>query len=439
MGLLACITLIIIHQGTEPEVTGYVTPELIDTVTIIPPSPLPVHAGVVGKNTSFFDLMTECGTSPQEINEIATAARAVYDFRRIYPGQSYELYADSSGRLETFKFVISDEGYIEISRNENGLTAERKTYPFDVMNKTASGLIIHSLFTSIQEQSLPQELGVKLSDIFAWDIDFFTDIRKNDYFRIIYEEKTRYDGPENVEIRKTGKIVAAEFNTSGRSHYAFLFENGDGFPGYFDDRGKSLRKQLLKAPLSYTRISSSYSRRRYHPVLHHYAPHYGIDYAAPTGTPIMSTGDGTVIKASRTRANGKYVKIRHNNNYITYYLHLSRFAKGIKQGVKIKQGQVIGYVGSTGYATGPHLDYRVKKNGRFVNPRSIKLPPAKPVSENNMAAFTVFRDSLLSRLQEIPIEDQRTKHYVRNRPRETDQNKAGSISRETPSHHSTTR
>ena len=207
-------------------------------------------------------------------------------------------------------------------------------------------------------------------------------------------------------------MIAAEFNTQGESHYAFLFENEESMPDYFDFDGKSLRKQLLKAPLSYTRISSNFSRRRYHPVLHHYSPHLGIDYAAPAGTPVQATGDGTVMVATRNKANGKYVKIRHNNNYISYYLHLSRFGPGVKSGVKVKQGQVIGYVGSTGYATGPHLDYRIKKNGRFVNPRSLKLPPANPVSEVKMADFVALRDRLISSLSRVPIEDSRTRHYV---------------------------
>jgi len=147
-------------------------------------------------------------------------------------------------------------------------------------------------------------------------------------------------------------------------------------------------------------------------VLHHYAPHLGVDYAAPAGTPVMATGDGVVITASRTRANGNYIKIRHNSNYITYYLHLSRFAKGIRKGVRVKQGQVIGYVGSTGYATGPHLDYRVKKNGRFVNPRTLKLPPARPVRSEKRNEFAQLKEKLIQDLRTIPIEDFRTTHYA---------------------------
>lgn len=406
-GTLAVLLVLLLGPDgnrTEDERITVLSP---DSVFEIPVSPEPTYAGMVAKNTSFFDLMLACSLSPQEIKNIERKAKDVYDFRRIYPGQEYELYTGSGGGLERLTFVISDENYIEVTKNGEEIAAERKSYPFEIAHRTASGIITHSLFVSLQEQKLPLEIGAKLGDIFAWDIDFFTDLHKNDYFRLIYEEKTRDDG-----LAKIGNIIAAEFNTRGESHYALLFENETGMPDYFDGEGKSLRKQLLKAPLSYTRISSNFSRRRYHPVLHHYSPHLGIDYAAPAGTPVQTTGDGTVMTATRNKANGKYVKIKHNNNYISYYLHLSRFGKGIKSGVKVKQGQVIGYVGSTGYATGAHLDYRVKKNGRFVNPRSLKLPPAKPVTAENMAAFTVLRERFIVALAGIPINDRRTQHYV---------------------------
>jgi len=374
--------------------------------------PTPAYTGAIGKNMSFFDLMTACGVTPQDINTIASKSKPVYDFRRVYPGQNYEFFTDSTGSLDRFTLELDEVSYIEVTRNGEEYITERKEYPFSVEVKSASGLIERSLYATIIDQSLPLELGAKLTDIFAWDIDFFTEVQKNDYFRVIYEEMARTDLSESDRNAAIGTIIAAEFNTRGVSHYAFLFDNETDLSDYFDQDGKSLQKQLLKAPLSYTRISSSFSRKRFHPVLHHYAPHYGIDYAAPAGTPIMSTGTGTVLVAGYRRGNGNYVKIRHNSNYITYYLHLSRFAAGIKAGAKVKQGQVIGYVGSTGYATGPHLDYRVKKNGRFVNPRTIKLPPAKPVSEADMARFCKLQDSLITEMQQVPIEDRRTEYFA---------------------------
>lgn len=416
VGFLAVVFIVATRQEPDQQTAVSVAAEPVETAVQTspppPPTPTPAFAGVIGKNASFFDIMTACGVTPQDINTIAKAAKSVYDLRRVYPGQRYECYMDSAGGLETFILKINEEGYIEVGKEGDDFIVEHREYPFETDMRSASGLIEHSLYASILGQSLPVELGAKLTDIFAWDIDFFTEIRKNDYFRVIYEEKTRADAPEAERETRVGRIIAAEFNTSGVSHYAFLFENETDLADYFDQDGKSLRKQLLKAPLSYTRISSSFSRKRYHPVLHHYAPHYGIDYTAPAGTPVMSTGDGTVMIASYRRGNGNYVKIRHNSNYITYYLHLSRFAKGIKAGVKVRQGQVIGYVGSTGHATGPHLDYRVKKNDRFVNPRKIKLPPAKPVSEENMARFQNLRDDLIEKMQRIPIKDWRTEYFA---------------------------
>lgn len=372
----------------------------------------PQHSGVVGRNESFFDLMQKCGFEPLEITEIAGAAKPVYNFRRIYPGQSYEIFTGPDGSLRTMRFAISDKEFIEVSSGEDGLSVARKEYPYQLVIKQASGLITHSLFASLAEQGLPVDLGIKLADIFAWDIDFFSQIRKNDYFRVIYEEKIMLGGPDDSGEAGVGRILAAEFNTSGENHYAFLFDNHEDFADYFDEKGKSLRKQLLRAPLTYSRISSNYSHRRLHPVKHTYQPHLGIDYAAPTGTPVMSTGAGTVMTASRTRANGNYLKVRHNSNYISYYLHLSRFAKGIRKGVKVKQGQVIGYVGATGIASGPHLDYRVKKNGRFVNPRKLKLPPAEPVASDRMDEYRLLADAQAARLSRIPIKDPRGEYFA---------------------------
>jgi murein DD-endopeptidase MepM/ murein hydrolase activator NlpD len=273
------------------------------------------------------------------------------------------------------QFSVGDTSYIDISIRNGDISAERKAYEFSTHLRTASGTITNSLYLACKEQEIPIEIADQVANVFAWDIDFHRDMQRGDFFKVIYEERVRFDG-----MKKIGRIVAAEFNNQGRSHYAFMFRNENGKPDYFDENGKSLRKQLLKAPLTYSRISSGFSHRRFHPVLHHYAPHLGIDYAAPIGTPVMATGDASVLETGHNKANGKYIKLRHANNYTTYYLHLSRFAKGIHPGARVRQGEVIGYVGQTGYATGPHLDYRVKKGNTFVNPRKISLPPAAPVT-----------------------------------------------------------
>ena len=420
VGTITSIFYLTIKSGPQPQmepvVTAAVQPFFSETVPLLSAPPTishPVHSGMVTKNSFFFNILKDGGVPPRQIDAIIRASKPVYDFSRIQPGQYYEIFTDAEGKLERLTFSLKGtESYVEVVSVDENFVTTRKDYPFEVAIKEASGIITSSFFASLIEQGLSNELGAKIANIYSWDIDFFSQIMKNDYFRVVYEEKTMLDGPGCDKGDRIGVILAAEFNTSGDKHYAFLFENEDDFADYFDDDGKSLRKQLLRAPLNFTRISSSYSKRRLHPVLHTYRPHLGIDYAAPTGTPVQSTGDGTIMTASRTRANGNYLKVRHNSNYISYYLHLSRFAKGISKGTKVKQGQTIGYVGATGYATGPHLDYRVKKNGSFVNPRKLKLPPAKPVLQEKMAAYLIFADEQIARLNRIPIKDPRGDYYA---------------------------
>jgi murein DD-endopeptidase MepM/ murein hydrolase activator NlpD len=371
-----------------------------DSVAAEPAAKAPAFAGIVGKNMSFFNIMRDCGIDPPSIKWIEKAVRNVYDFRRIHPGQRYEVYAAEDGSIERLHFSVDDDSYIHVDIKDGEISAEKKNYEYQLNLRTAAGTITKSLFESLDEQGIPQDLGYKLTNVLAWDIDFHHDLRTGDYYRMIYEERTRFDG-----LKKIGRIVAMEFNNQGRGHYAFLFPNEDGKPDYYDENGKSLRKQLLKAPLPFTRISSRFSRSRFHPVLHHYAPHLGVDFAAPVGTPVQATGDGIVMETSRNHANGNYIKIRHFNNYITYYLHLSRFAAGIHPGARVNQKDVIGYVGMTGYATGPHLDYRVMKDNRFINPQTISLPPANPVTNANMASFIDLRDRHLARLSGIKIAD----------------------------------
>lgn len=396
-GSLMLLALVAINPGMRGDLSWQNATAPSDSSAAPGDARRPLHAGVVSPNMSFFDLMRDFGFDAPSIRLIEKAVRNVYDFRKIYPGQRFEVYGASDGSVESMQFVVNDESYIDINFRDGDVSAERKEYAFTVRLRPAGGVITTSLYNALDEQGVPAELGPKLADLFAWDIDFHNDMRRGDYFRMIYEERTR-DGDG---MKKLGRIVAAEFHAKGRSYYAFQFANENGKPEYYDENGKSIRKQLLRAPLSFTRISSNFSRSRFHPVLHHWAPHYGIDYAAPTGTPVMATGNGTVVAAERKGGNGNYVKIRHANGISTYYLHLSRFGKGIRAGAHVEQGQVIGHVGATGYATGPHLDYRVMVGNRFVNPRTISLPPAAPVSNAAMASFTDLRDRHLARLSNI--------------------------------------
>jgi len=250
----------------------------------------------------------------------------------------------------------------------------------DTVRRSIYAHIDRTLYHSILDANVSYELGIELSEVFAWQVNFFR-IDRNDFFKVIFDE---YHA--NGECIDIGPVRAALFYHQGDSFYAFNFDKGDEH-GYYDENGKSLRKAFLKAPLKYSRISSRYTKRRFHPVQKRWKAHLGTDYAAPTGTPIRTVGDGEIIAASYSRGNGKYVKVKHNSTYTTQYLHMSRIAKGIRNGKRVRQGDVIGYVGSTGLATGPHLCFRFWKNGVQVDPFKVKVPPTTPVADEHMAEF----------------------------------------------------
>jgi len=245
----------------------------------------------------------------------------------------------------------------------------------------AHGIIHSSLWNTIVGQGYDAELAIKLSDVYAWTVDFFG-IQKYDNFELMYERK--YIDGEAVGV---GKILASRFNHYNKDQFAFYFEQ-DGEGDYFDEKGESLRRAFLKAPLKYSRISSHFTHSRYHPILKIHRPHHGVDYAAPTGTPVYAIGQGVVTRKGFQKGGaGNYLYIKHNSTYTTAYMHLQKFASGIQEGTRVTQGQLIGYVGSTGLATGPHLDFRFFKHGQPVNPLTVESPPAKPVEPQNMTAF----------------------------------------------------
>ena len=257
------------------------------------------------------------------------------------------------------------------------------------------GVINDNLISSIGNGRERLSLALNLSDIFAWDIDFTTDLRRGDTFKIIVEELY-----QDNKFKKYGKIIAAEFMNDGKSYQAYRFEH-NGKAGYYDNEGNSLKRAFLKAPLSFRRVSSGFSSGRFHPVLKRYRPHHGIDYAAPAGTPVSAVGDGTVAFSGYKGDYGKLVTIRHPNGYKTYYGHLSRIGKGIAPGVKVAQEEVIGYVGATGLATGPHLHYEMRVNEAPFNPLRLKLPNGEPIPMALIARFEEVRNQMVDRLASI--------------------------------------
>ncbi|BAI81055.1 peptidase, M23/M37 family [Deferribacter desulfuricans SSM1] len=308
--------------------------------------------------------------NPQEILSVSKKIKKLGFELKI--GQTYEFLKD--------ELVVHDGITRDIVINLINKDVKEVKYPIHRLVTVVSGEIDDSLFYAVKKAGEDDILAVRLAEIFEWEIDFFKDIRKGDQFYVVVEKlfcRGKFIG--------YGKILGADFINQGRHIRALYYEN-KYTKGYFTPEGNSLKKGFLKAPLKFGRITSSFKYRRLHPVLHVYRPHYGVDYAAPIGTPIHATADGKVVKKGFTKANGYYIKLKHNNGYYTYYLHMSRFKKGIRVGSYVRQGDVIGYVGMTGYATGPHVDYRIMKNGSWINPLRFKSP-TKRLSKKYLADF----------------------------------------------------
>lgn len=331
------------------------------------------------------------------VSEIAQTSKDIFDVRKIRSGNTYHLFTlnDSLNTLEYFVYEINAIDYVvfDFRDSANVYTGEKEV---TIRKNSKSAIIKTSLYDALIENNASINLVVRLSKIFAWQIDFYR-LQKGDNFKVIYEEE--YVDSQMVGI---GKVLGAYFSHFGKSYYAIPFVQ-DSVYQFFDENGNSLRKEFLKMPIEFARITSRFSTRRLHPVLKVYRPHYGVDYAAPTGTPIKSVGDGTVEAASYSGGNGNYVKIRHNSVYTTMYLHMSRFAKGIRRGTKVKQGQVIGYVGSTGLATAPHCHYIFYVNGTPVDPLKVELPPSHPVKAKLRNAYQMRKRLVMYELEKVKL------------------------------------
>ena len=330
-----------------------------------------------------------------ELFSLKEASANIHRLKDVSPGRPYKIIVDDDSHIKKFIYWIDDDNILNITRTEEGFHALKKNIEYETKTTYIGGIIENHLVGSLGEGKENLMLALQLSDILAWDIDFSTDLRDGDTFKIIVESCYL-----NNEFKKYGNVLAVEFINNGQTYHAYRFVQ-DGQIDYYDDDGTSLRRSFLKAPLSFRRISSRFTRSRYHPILKIYRPHLGVDYAAPTGTPVSSVGDGTVIFAGYKGQNGKIVIIRHPNGYTTYYGHFSRIAKGIKHGVKVRQGQLIGYVGMTGLATGPHLDYRIKKHNRFVNPLTLELPRGRSIPKTALSVFNMFRNKMDIKLASI--------------------------------------
>ncbi|MCD6406685.1 M23 family metallopeptidase [Candidatus Aerophobetes bacterium] len=336
-----------------------------------------LFSATLRRNDTLYTCLKRKGISPQKIYLISKSLKSFLNPRNCRPGDRVELQEKENG-LMVLKYFPQGLNYYVVEEKEPGVfVAEKKEIPRKKVLIGAKGEVESSLYEAMKKEGISNELILNFADIFSWEIDFLTDPRKGDSFQMIWE---RYISPEG-NVLMEGRILAAQYVNQGKKYTAIFYQDPEGHRGYFTPDGKSLRKSFLRSPLHYRRISSYFSYRRFHPILKIYRPHLGIDYAAPTGTPVSSIGDGVVIFAGWNGGFGKQVKIKHPNGYITSYGHLSRIARGVRRGKKVYQGQVIGYVGATGLATGPHLDFRISKNGRYYNFLKMRLPRAASVKE----------------------------------------------------------
>lgn len=360
----------------------------IDSFTVVP--------GQVRSGQNLSDILNKQGISMTQIDEISKKSILTFDVRKMKINNPFYFFMNKKqpSKVEYFIYEINPVDYVVYDLSDS-LRIYKDKKPIETLIKSASGVITSSLWNALEAQALDYNLALSMSEIYQWSIDFYG-LQKGDKFRVVFEENFVYG--KSIGI---GRIFAAQFVHANEDFYAFRFTQNNE-DSYFDDKGKSLKKAFLKAPLKFNRISSQFSNARFHPVLKIYRPHHGVDYAAPTGTPVMSISDGTVIaKGYQAAGGGNFLKIKHNSVYTTSYMHLSKFGEGISTGVRVRQGQVIGYVGTTGLSSGPHLDFRVFFNGSPVNPLTVKSPPTEPIAERYMKSYTAHLDSMMTKLAAI--------------------------------------
>jgi murein DD-endopeptidase MepM/ murein hydrolase activator NlpD len=336
------------------------------------------------------------GIAAREIPALLAAEPLGKRLKSIFPGHGLTFDQADDGTLIKLTYTPGPLETLEFERVGSKFVSREVVTEPERATAYKHGVIDHSLFVASQRVGLSDALTMRLAQIFQWDIDFVLDIRKGDEFHVVYEEL--YVGDNFIGY---GDILAAEFVNRGDAYRAIRYQDASGRADYFAPDGASMRKAFLRAPVEFSRISSNFNLRRIHPLFKRNVPHRGIDYAAPTGTPVLAAGDGRVATASRTEPNGNYVVLQHGEQFTTKYLHLSKFGRGIRSGAKVRQGQIIGYVGATGWATGPHLHYEFLVNGVHQNPRTVELPDAAPISAGELARFNQRTQPLLALLDDF--------------------------------------
>lgn len=354
-----------------------------------------IEQGKIRKNQNLTDILNQYNLPAGSLNQLFLMPRKVFDLRKIKAGNDYTVFL-SQDSLNQLKYLVYEHTPIEyiLFDFRDSLKVSVKEKEVNLIEKKSAGKITTSLWNTMMDKQINPMVAIELSEIYAWTIDFFG-LQEGDSFRVIYNEMYVDTSPAGIE-----NIYAAWFRHADHDFYAIPFIQ-DSTLSFYDSDGNSLRKAFLKAPLRFSRISSRFSNSRFHPILKIRRPHHGVDYAAPVGTPVHAIGDGRIIKLGYNEGAGRIVKIRHNSVYTTSYMHLSRYGKGIRNGTYVKQGDIIGYVGSSGLSTGPHLDFRFYKDGHPVDPLKVEAPPVEPVREENRAAFDSVKTVVLNRINEF--------------------------------------
>lgn len=378
-----------------------------DEVRTIPVPEAPINSGeatddpapvrewrslTVKSGQSLATLLKTVGLGPRVVHDLVRLDEHTARLKRIFPGQI--LLVDAvDGQLNGLEFELDESRRVRVERGPDGLSSRVLQTSLERRIVQKEGVIEDSLFLSAQRAGMSDAVIMGIATIFGWDIDFVLDIRRGDRFAVIYEDIYR-----NGEKLRTGDILAATFVNRGKVFNALRYVTSEGRPGYYSPEGRNMRKAFLRSPLDVTRITSRFTMKRYHPVLKINRPHRGVDYGAGVGTPVRATGDGKVILAGKARGYGNHVIIQHANQYKTLYAHLSRFAKGVRKGSRVRQGQVIAYSGRTGLVSGPHLHYEFRVNNKHVDPLRMKFPAAKPLAGKEMARFKTTLRPLMAQL-----------------------------------------
>jgi murein DD-endopeptidase MepM/ murein hydrolase activator NlpD len=348
---------------------------------------------IVPPRHPFNAVLQDLGITPENAARLTASAQSVFDLRHLRAGNKLSVGRSVLGEFRAIKYRIDVDRVLLISPKGDDFHSEIQTIPSETLMKGVAGEIHGSLFESVIDAGEKPELAMRLAEIFGWDLDFYTDPRPGDTFRVVVEKKMLSNG----EMSSYGRILAAEYVNGNRPYRAVLFHDPSGMPAYYTPEGKSMKKAFLHSPLKFAAvITSHFSQNRFHPILKQYRPHLGIDYAAPSGTPVQTNGDGRVIFAGPKGGAGNLIEVQHTNGYTTYYMHLSRVL--VHSGQRVEQGERIGLVGMTGLATGPHLDFRIQRGKDFLNFERLPLPPSEPVAKRDWNDFVGMRDIAMAQM-----------------------------------------